>query len=191
MSRAKRIDRQQKPAATREDWITMALVMLRERGVDGIKVVTIAKRLGLTSGSFYWHFENVQDLLNEVLSYWEHHLTDDIITAARNFSGPPEERILDLMLQVIQEDATMYDQAIAVWANSNKAARTVYRRTIKKRFQFAQWMFEQVGFPEDDARTRGRLFVTALMGESSSNLKADPQWEQIIKREHALLTARH
>ena len=51
-------------------------------------------------------------------------------------------------------------------------------------------MFEQLGFPEDDARARGRLFVTALMGESSSNLKADPHWEQIIKREHALLVDR-
>ena len=168
----------------------MALVMVREQGVDGIKVVTIAKRLGLTSGSFYWHFENVQDLLDEVLSCWERHLTDSIITTARSFSGPPEDRILNLMLQVIREDATTYDQAISVWANSNKAVRNVYRRTIKKRFQFAAWMFEQVGFPEDDACTRGRLFVTALMGESSSNLKADPHWEQIVRREHALLVTR-
>ena len=168
----------------------MALVMVREQGVDGIKVVTIARRLGLTSGSFYWHFRNVQDLLDEVLSYWERHLTGDIITAARNFSGQPEDRILNLMLRVIHEDATMYDQAISVWANSNKAVRKVFRRTIEKRFQFAKWMFEQVGFPEEDARTRGRLFVTALMGESSSNLKADPHWEQIIRREHALLITR-
>ena len=168
----------------------MALVMVREQGVDGIKVVTIAKRLRLTSGSFYWHFKNVQDLLDEVLSCWERHLTDSIITTARSFSGPPEDRILNLMLQVIREDATTYDQAISVWANSNKAVRNVYRRTIKKRFQFAAWMFEQVGFPEDDACTRGRLFVTALMGESSSNLKADPHWEQIVRREHALLVTR-
>jgi len=168
----------------------MALVMVREQGVDGIKVVTIAKRLRLTSGSFYWHFKNVQDLLDEVLIYWERHLTDDIIAGAQNFSGSPEDRILNLMLQVIREDATTYDQAISVWANSNKAVRNVYRRTIKKRFQFAAWMFEQVGFPEDDACTRGRLFVTALMGESSSNLKADPHWEQIVRREHALLVTR-
>lgn len=189
MPLAKQISKQQR-SATREDWITMALVMVRERGVDGIKVVTIAKRLGLTSGSFYWHFKNVQDLLDEVLRYWERHLTDDIIAAARDFSGTPEDRILNLMIQVIQDDATMYDQAISVWANGNKAARKVYRRTIDKRFQFAKWMFQQVGFPEEDARTRGRIFVAVLMGESSSNLKADPDWEQTVEREHALLVAR-
>jgi len=41
---------------TREDWVRGAIEALQERGVDGVKIVVIAHRLGVTSGSFYWHF---------------------------------------------------------------------------------------------------------------------------------------
>ena len=71
--------------ADREVWLTAALEVLRERGVDGIKIVPLANRLNLTSGTFYWHFKNLNDLLEAVLYHWEHHLTDHIV--AKVFRG--------------------------------------------------------------------------------------------------------
>lgn len=179
-----------KKQATREVWLNAGLKVLHERGVDRIKVVSMAGRLGLTSGSFYWHFKNVQDLLDSILEYWENHLTDHIVRDAQQFDGPPDNRILNLMLQVIREDATMPDHAISVWAKHSAKTRVVYHRTIAKRFEFAKWMFEQSGFSTPDAAARGRLMVTSLMGESSSNLKAVPDWEETIRAQWRVLLAR-
>jgi AcrR family transcriptional regulator len=171
----------QKQQASRKVWLNAALEVLRERGVDGIKAVPLANRLGLTSGSFYWHFRNEQDLLDSIFEHWENHLTDHIVRDAQQFDGSLEKRILNLMLQVIREDADVPDHAISVWVKSDANAQISYCRAVAKRFEFAKWMSEQVGFTPQEATARGRLMVTSLLGESSNNLKAIPDWEVIFR----------
>lgn len=175
---------------TRADWIQEALEILRERGVEGVKIVVIAERMGVTSGSFYWHFKGLRDLLDCLLDYWETVLTDAIITAAKEIGGSPEMRILTLMQQVIEHNAAIHDHVISVWARSDPRAREVFERTIKKRIDFACWMFKQVGFSSREAAVRGRLMITYLMGESSTSLKSDKRWRSIIRDECAVLVKR-
>ncbi len=173
--------------SSREDWLRMALTILRESGVDGIKITVIARRMGLTSGSFYWHFKNVQDLLDAVLDYWENHLTHHITEDALAFDGAPQDRILNLMCQVIEEDAALPDSAISVWAKSDANAQVVFDRTIRARFDFAGWMFQQAGFDPSEATIRGRLMVTSLLGETARDLKADKGWKRIIEGQWRVL----
>ena len=179
-----------KKQANREVWLNAALEVLNERGVDGIKVVTLAKRLGLTSGSFYWHFKNLPDLLDGMLAHWEHHLTDHIMKSALQFSGSSEDRILNLMLQVIREDAAVADNAISVWAKHYAEAHIVFHRTIEKRMEYATWMFVQADFSSQEAIARGRLMVTSLMGESTTNLKTYPDWEETVRTQWRVFMAR-
>jgi AcrR family transcriptional regulator len=182
----KRFDKKQ--TASREDWLWAALDVLRERGIEGVKVVVLARTLGLTSGSFYWHFKNIQDLLDAVLDYWENTLTVYIIDEVTSFDGDPKERIFRLMRQVIYEDAAVPDGAIAVWAKSDAGASAAFRRTVKRRMEFAKWMFEQAGFEDADARVRGRLMVISLIGETANDLKSQPDWEDTLRDEWCLLT---
>ncbi len=173
----------------REDWVHGALEILFEKGISGIKVVVLAERLGVTSGSFYWHFKKVQDLLDAVLDFWEHEQTDHIIRDAQEYDGDPGERIYRLMHQVIEEGAAEPDHAIAVWSKSDSSVQEVYQRTLHRRFGFAEWMFREAGFPELDARARGRIMVAYLMGESASGLKADDNWQQVLRHHWEVLVA--
>jgi len=181
------MDTLKKEKLGREDWVRGALIVLQERGIDGVKIVVIAERLGVTSGSFYWHFTGLRDLHDCLLDYWEHDLTDAIIAGARKSPGAPEERILNLMLQVIENDAAVHDHAMSVWARSDSKARTTFERTIEKRFEFARWMFKEAGFPDRQAAIRGRLMVAYLMGESSTSLKSNDNWQDIIRDEFEVL----
>ena len=180
--------KESKHRLNREDWLHSALEVLDEQGIDGVKIVIIAERMGVTSGSFYWHFKNLQDLLNCLLEYWERELTDAVIIMAKSFHGAPGDRILNLMTQVVEEDAAKYDHAIWVWAKRDPVVREVFDRTLHKRFDFARWMFRQFGFSEKQAMTRGRLMVAYLMGESAIDLKLDPKWKARIKDMHKVLT---
>ena len=47
----------------REDWIRGALELLSTSGIEKVKIVPLAEKLGVTSGSFYWHFTNRRQLL--------------------------------------------------------------------------------------------------------------------------------
>ena len=71
----------QRGSLTREDWLNAALEALEESGVGGIKVLSVAKRLGASRGSFYWHFQDQRDLLQSVLEYWDRWSTDTVIAA--------------------------------------------------------------------------------------------------------------
>jgi AcrR family transcriptional regulator len=77
----------------REAWIKAALDILAEKGLDGIRVEVLAKRLRVTKGSFYWHFKDRRDLLDAVLETWKEGRIKDIqkqtrAVPARNCRGP-------------------------------------------------------------------------------------------------------
>ncbi|MEM7669398.1 MAG: TetR/AcrR family transcriptional regulator, partial [Pseudomonadota bacterium] len=45
---------------SREDWLSHAMEILIDRGVDHVKVLTVGDRLGVSRSSFYWYFKNRQ-----------------------------------------------------------------------------------------------------------------------------------
>jgi AcrR family transcriptional regulator len=56
----------------REDWIAAGLVVLAREGWEGLRVQTVARTLGVSKGSFYWHFADRGAWAQAVLDYWEH-----------------------------------------------------------------------------------------------------------------------
>lgn len=55
----------------KSDWLRAARLALLHRGVDGVRVEPLARDLGVTKGSFYWHFADRAELLEALLSEWE------------------------------------------------------------------------------------------------------------------------
>ena len=96
-----------------ESWIRGALELLITTGVEGLKIVLLAEYLGVTSGSFYWHFKNRRELYDALLDYWDKEMTDAAIEAGNSFVGLPEERIWNLMEQVMGAGFARYD--LAIW----------------------------------------------------------------------------
>jgi AcrR family transcriptional regulator len=152
---------------SKDDWLRAALQFLNTSGIESVKIVPLAAQLGVTSGSFYWHFANRPELYRALLDYWETEMTDKAIDAARRYSGSPEDRIWNLMEKVMDSGMAKYDLAVWHWAQSDGKAREVFSRAIEKRFAFAAWMFEQVGFDASQAEVRGRMMVVYMMGEST------------------------
>ncbi len=174
---------------SREDWIRGAFELLSHSGLQKVKIVPLAEHLGVTSGSFYWHFKNRRALYDAMLEYWEREMTDAAIEAAKKISAPPEERIWRLMDEVMTQGMARYDLAIWHQAQSDALADRVFKRVLEKRFSFAAWMFSQAGFAEEQAEIRGRMMVIYMMGESTlipDSLSKRKEW---LRLKHAILTA--
>ena len=58
------------PRLTRDDWLDAAFGAVVEGGFDKMRVLSIADALGVTRGSFYWHFTDHAELLSALLSRW-------------------------------------------------------------------------------------------------------------------------
>ena len=171
---------------SRSDWIEGALDILAETGIEGVRIVPLANKLGVTSGSFYWHFKNRGQLHQALLQYWESELTDAAMAAAEHVA-PPEERIWRIMDQVMSEGMARYDLAIWHWAQTDQAAGKVFKRVLGKRFGYAKWMFKEAGFSEIEAEARGRLMVVYMMGESTLINDAKSRRRKLLKLKYDIL----
>jgi len=175
---------------TRDDWLRSALEMMRKIGVEGVKVSRLAAQMGVTTGSFYWHFKNRRELLEALLEYWERTMTDGAIEEAKQFKGSPEDRILLLMRRIMVDNLAGYDLPIWHWAQSDVGAGMAFQRALDKRFAFASWMFSEAGFSKEQAEIRGRMMVVYLMGESTLVSDTVSKRMELIRQKHAILTCR-
>ena len=89
------------PTLTAADWAEAALQLIAEKGLGALTVDALAARLGVTKGSFYWHFAGRADLLAAALARWEERSTTDNMRGldAIPMRGRGSELILDAASQ--------------------------------------------------------------------------------------------
>ena len=160
-------DATRRKALTREDWLVAALAALKESGIEGVKVLPLAKRLGSSRGSFYWHFRDRRDLLRGLLDYWDRWSTDSMITALAGVAEiEPRERIWILVQRVQTQELSIHDPAIRAWALYDPDAARVVRRVDRKRLKTVAGLFREAGFSEEQVAVRARLLAVYLMGDA-------------------------
>src|SRR5215468_2006603 len=89
----------------RSEWIHEGLRVLGEEGVEAVRVEPLAKRLGVTKGSFYHHFGDRDELLRALLDRWHERATSLVIEIVSRHSRRPEERLRHLLEMVIDPAA--------------------------------------------------------------------------------------
>src|SRR5260370_41438559 len=53
-----------------DDWIELGFELLAEEGLSGIKIDRLCARMGVTKGSFYWHFTDLRAYLEALADRW-------------------------------------------------------------------------------------------------------------------------
>lgn len=142
----------------REAWLAGALELLREGGVDAIRVEPLAVRLGVTKGSFYWHFRNRQDLLASLPPFWAERQTGPVLATGMAASGGPVAKLRAVAEYLGREDPDRYDNAMRAWAQFDETVAETVRAIDRRRLAFAMDLFETAGLTPDDAEIRARLF---------------------------------
>ncbi len=159
-----------RPRLNRDAWIAGALALLAERGVNAVKVEPLARRLGVTKGSFYWHFKDRPALLAAILARWEERQTDLLIRIADHPGASPAERLRMLLEMTVGgfADREFRNAEIAIrnWSRNDPDARMAVRAVDARRSVYIENFFIALGFTEAAARTRAGLFQGLLLGEA-------------------------
>src|SRR5262245_46590032 len=82
---------------SRHDWVRLGLRVLAESGIDAVRVEPLAARLGVTKGSFYWHFRDRPALHAAMLTEWRHSATHDILVQVEKAASSPADQLHDLL----------------------------------------------------------------------------------------------
>ena len=142
----------------RRAWLAGALELLRERGIEGVKVEPLAAGLGVTKGSFYWHFTDRQDLVNSLPQFWAENQTGPVMARAAAVEGGPLDRLRAVAEYLGSEDPDRYDNTMRAWAQFDSDVAQTVREIDRRRLAFAEELFEAAGLTSKEAAIRARLF---------------------------------
>jgi AcrR family transcriptional regulator len=174
---------------TKDDWLRAAMELLRTRGIGGVRVLPLAKGLGVSRGSFYWHFEDRDDLLRSMLDWWDREMTDTVIQVSNEERRSPRTRLMAVAEDVIRFRRNRYDTAIRSWAEGDKRVAKTLKRVVRKRLDYVTSLFREAGFSPAEARARGDLLAVYIMSEDS--ILADETLEtrlRLMRRQIRILT---
>jgi AcrR family transcriptional regulator len=140
------------------------LTAVAEGGLDAIAVEPLAKRLGVSKGSFYWHFKNRDALVAATAKHWEQSLTAQVDHRIEPIADPRER--LTLLLRGAfgrRADAGRIEAAF-VSGREHASVAPAVRRVTKRRVAYLSDAFRQLGFNEHDARHRATVASGAYVG---------------------------
>lgn len=147
-----------------EDWTERALALVMDEGVGAIKINRLCRDLGVTKGSFYWHFADLDALLAAIAERWATE-TRTILSSLVELEGlPPLERIRAMALRLIDDRSWSVERALRDWARDDAVVAAVIVESDQFVFELVQAALLELGHSEQDARLRAGLLVYAGIG---------------------------
>jgi AcrR family transcriptional regulator len=159
-----------KPRLSREHWIEAALDALGEGGVAAVAVEPLAARLGVTKGSFYWHFPSRDALLVAALERWEK-IEQETVFGQLEAIADPSQRLRALFAMVAHEYKSHVIYSELLKALDHPAVQPVIGRVSQRRLDYLTASFRQAGLSRTDAQHRARLAYAAYVGFLQLNLQ--------------------
>lgn len=147
----------------RERWVEAGLEALGNGGPEAVRIEPLAKSLGVTKGGFYWHFEDRQALLDELLDAWERLSVDTAIEMVERAGPDPRDR-LRMLSSLASAKILDLDLAVRDWARRDEAVAARLRRIDNRRMDYLRSLFRSLGAGEDDAEARAMLAFSLWIG---------------------------
>ena len=146
-----------------DDWAQAALELLAEQGVAAVAVEPLARRLGVTKGSFYWHFKSRDALLTATLERWEA-IEQEAVFGKLAAVPDARERLRTLFRMVAHEVTTHAVYSELLKALDQPQVLAVMERVSKRRLDYLIASFRQAGLARAQAQHRARLAYAAYVG---------------------------
>ena len=153
-----------------QDWTQAALDLVAEQGVAAVAVEPLARRLGVTQGSFYWHFPSRDALLAAALREWEDNEQAQVFGSLEAVADP-RERLRALFRLVAHEVRSHVIYSELLKALDHPQVRPVIERVSARRLEYLTASFRQAGMGRLPAEQRARLTYAAFVGFLQLNLQ--------------------
>lgn len=131
-------------------------------GLDAVAVEPLAKELGATKGSFYWHFPHRQALVDAALARWEERHTEAVIEAMERIDRPAR-RLGELLAVVLDHNADPVEVALFA-AAQDPAVGPVVTRVTRRRIDYVASLYRSAGWEADAAYSAAVTAVATYLG---------------------------
>ena len=147
---------------TAVDWEDAALEALERGGAPAVSVEAIARQLGSTKGSFYWHFENREALLAAALERWEKQYTGRVIEGLEAKATARER--LSWLIRAGNASESSWRIHVALGASTDPLVVRALARVSKRRVAYLEACYRELGSKKERARQQALLAYASYLG---------------------------
>jgi AcrR family transcriptional regulator len=162
-----------------QDWLNQGLKTLAASGFTALKAEPLAKAMGVSRGSFYWHFADIGAFHAAILNYWRQVAAEEIIADLEAIAG--DESPLPVLLRQAFSGKLALERAIRSWATVDSTARNAVQAIDRRRLDYVESLLRDAGFSRETAQVRARILYWTFIGFALSDKPlAKPQQEALL-----------
>ncbi len=147
---------------SKQDWIREGFSILSEFAQDKIRILYLCKRLKVTRGSFYHHFESIDDYVNCLLQAWQEENTERFIQAAEG-GGTAEDK-MEALDELVFDTDNAVEAAIRSWSFYSDIVQRHVKKVDEQRIAYLTGVFKQMGASAENAPRIAKLEYATLIG---------------------------
>ena len=153
-----------------DDWTRQGLKALAKHGFTALKADPLAKAMGVSRGSFYWHFSDLGAFHAAVLMRWREIAAEQIIADVESGGGEPLRALLRRSIGARLD----LERAVRNWAAFDKAAETAVRAIDRRRLDYIEALLAARGLAPAVAQTRAQVLYWSFLGYALSGTPLPP-----------------
>lgn len=165
---------------SRQDWIDAAREVLIKEGIERVKVEPLSERLGVSRGSFYWHFADRQALLDALLDLWRETALEPMRAVVEDTELTPVQRYEKFMRVWVEGEPfyPVYDLSIRRWAMVEPDVSRVVKKVDDARIKLLTGIFSDMGHDTDEAFIRARITYFHQIGYYATDVQESARKRQ-------------
>lgn len=153
-----------------DDWIRQGIKALTRSGFTALKADPLAKAMGVSRGSFYWHFADLGAFHAAILKRWREITAEEIIAGVEADSDEP----LTALLRRTFGARLDLERAVRNWAAFDPAAQAAVRAIDRRRLDYIEGLLQRRGFSATIAQARAQILYWIFLGFALSGTPVPP-----------------
>lgn len=153
------------------DWLEHGLKFLAEQGHTLLKAGYLARQLGVTRGSFYWHFTEIADFHSKLLALWRTRTTLETIDRIDQ-AATGQLRLNLILRQAFTADSSL-ERAVRAWATNDSGAAEAVAAVDRERIAYLQSILDASGIVQEEAMRRARFLYWSYLGHMMQHGNAE------------------
>src|SRR4051812_1686705 len=163
------------------DWLDQGLETLVKSGFTALKAEPLAKAMGVSRGSFYWHFADIAAFHGAILKHWSEVATEQVIAGLE--ARPKDREALAVLLRGAFSQRPALENAVRTWATVDADARSAVSAIDQRRIGYIEVLLKQAGLHTETARARAQILYWAFVGYALSEQSLPKARQQAVIEE--------
>src|SRR5437588_1909221 len=163
------------------DWLDRGLETLAKSGFTALKAEPLAKAMGVSRGSFYWHFADIGAFHAAILKHWSEVATEQVIAGLD--ATPKDRDALSVLLRGAFSAKPALENAVRTWATVDAGTRAAVQAIDLRCIGYIEELLMQAGLSIEVACSRAQILYWAFVGYAVTEQSLTKARQQAVVEE--------